>query len=277
MIITKKIAETLIDKHKLFAPNKAKVILIHKVDGRVFFAEKFEQGCKFWSADNMRESTLQGIIHKLEIVAKRNDQGDWVAMVDFSSKVEPPKAPKTRMEKIAQAQELVSKKSGSGTSVTIKRTPLKYEKPDSMESPAVAVDPVDYGAVDDPKLPAPVSIQDQADPFAGFYSIRSLQTTGPKIAAPSITLRRKTGVVYVNPLIRDKIGVNNEFDVLVNDGEIYFVKGRPALIMKQRGSFNSVRLCNLVDFKGRESVSIMFEWKEELQAFYGKFDKKEKE
>ncbi|EDL0984682.1 hypothetical protein COP89_22580 [Salmonella enterica subsp. enterica serovar Typhimurium] len=102
MIITKKIADAVVEKNKMFAPNKAKVILIHE-DGRVIFAEKFEQGCAFWFADTMRESKLQGIIYKLTLVAKRNDQGDWVTVCDFSSKVET--KPKTRQERILEAQE----------------------------------------------------------------------------------------------------------------------------------------------------------------------------
>lgn len=43
MIITKKIAEAIVEKNKIFAPNKAKVILIHD-DGRVVFAENLSKG-----------------------------------------------------------------------------------------------------------------------------------------------------------------------------------------------------------------------------------------
>lgn len=103
MLLTKSIAAAIIEKNKAFAPNTAKVMLVHE-DARVIFAEKFEQGAKFWFADTMRESKLQGIIHKLTLVAKRNDQGDWVGVSDFSTKITP-KAPLSRQERILQAQE----------------------------------------------------------------------------------------------------------------------------------------------------------------------------
>lgn len=103
LLLTKSIAAAIIEKNKAFAPNAAKVMLVHE-DARVFFAEKFEMGAKFWYADNLRESKLQGIIHKLTLVAKRNDQGDWVGVSDFSTKITP-KAPLSRQERILQAQE----------------------------------------------------------------------------------------------------------------------------------------------------------------------------
>lgn len=103
MLLTKSIAAAIIEKNKAFAPNTAKVMLVHE-DARVIFAEKFEMGAKFWYADNLRESKLQGIIHKLTLVAKRNDQGDWVGVSDFSTKITP-KAPLSRQERILQAQE----------------------------------------------------------------------------------------------------------------------------------------------------------------------------
>lgn len=103
MLLTKSIAAAIIEKNKAFAPNTAKVMLVHE-DARVIFAEKFEMGAKFWYADNLRESKLQGIIHKLTLVAKRNDQGDWVGVSDFSTKITP-KAPLTRQERVLQAQE----------------------------------------------------------------------------------------------------------------------------------------------------------------------------
>lgn len=103
MLLTKTIAAAIIEKNKTFAPNAARVMLVHE-DARVIFAEKFEMGARFWYADNLRESKLQGIIHKLTLVAKRNDQGDWVGVSDFSTKITP-KAPQTRQERILQAQE----------------------------------------------------------------------------------------------------------------------------------------------------------------------------
>lgn len=103
MLLTKTIAAAIIEKNKAFAPNAAKVMLVHE-DARVIFAEKFEMGAKFWYADNLRESKLQGIIHKLTLVAKRNDQGDWVGVSDFSTKITP-KAPLSRQERILEAQE----------------------------------------------------------------------------------------------------------------------------------------------------------------------------
>ncbi|QIG62130.1 hypothetical protein P46FS4_64 [Salmonella phage P46FS4] len=103
MLLTKSIAAAIIEKNKAFAPNTAKVMLVHE-DARVIFAEKFEMGAKFWYADNLRESKLQGIIHKLTLVAKRNDQGDWVGVSDFSTKITP-KAPLSRQERILEAQE----------------------------------------------------------------------------------------------------------------------------------------------------------------------------
>ncbi|QZB90158.1 hypothetical protein selz497L_195 [Salmonella phage SenALZ1] len=133
MIITKKIAEAIVEKNKMFAPSKAKVILIHD-DGRVVFAEKFEQGCAFWFADTMRESKLQGIIYKLTLVAKRNDQGDWVTVCDFSSKVDT--RPKSRQERILEAQE---KLVAARTSPVIKPAVI---------SPSIDLPPVSQKAVE---------------------------------------------------------------------------------------------------------------------------------
>lgn len=138
MIITKKIAEAIIDKHKVYAPAAAKVILVHE-DARVFFAEKFEQGCLFWSADTMRESKLQGLIHKLTLVAKRNDQGDWVGVADFSSKVTPP-TPKSRQERILEAQENLRAARAS--------KPKPDQSPTIIPATKVELPPVSEKAVD---------------------------------------------------------------------------------------------------------------------------------
>lgn len=133
MLLTKTIAAAIIEKNKAFAPNAAKVMLVHE-DARVIFAEKFEMGAKFWYADNLRESKLQGIIHKLTLVAKRNDQGDWVGVSDFSTKITP-KAPLSRQERILEAQEKLR---------AARSTPKA--KPDA--SPATKLPPVSEKSVE---------------------------------------------------------------------------------------------------------------------------------
>lgn len=261
MIITKQIAESLIDKHKHFAPLKARVMLIHKDDARVFYAEKFEQGCAFWAADTRRESVLQGLIHKLELVAKRNDKGDWVAVTDFKSKPTTTVKKPTRLEKIVKTQELVYKKRVTTPPAVVSPVEEKEDLPPSMK----LVNSIEPGR----NLHKPDS--ESLDPFEGLMSLKSFYAPGPKPDVAMMTIRKKANVFRLNPIIKEKIGVDHCFDILVNpeDGRIAIVLGRKVFTMKEKPCFTSKSFAKMVDCPDNAVFHIEFEWDEKHQAFFG--------
>lgn len=279
MIITKTIAEAIIEKNKPFAPEKAKVILVHE-DGRVIFAEKFEQGCKFWYSDNMRESTLQGIIHKLTLVAKRNDQGDWVALLDFSSKVTPV-APKSRHDRILEQQEKLNsaragkkppvvpaasepKKKGEITRTASKQYSHYVETPNPPQGLSV-VDPV--------KTIAAVEITPESAAFGAdeFMSIRELEPmTRRRIASELFVSFRPDGKIILCKALRDTLTWTTLNMMVSRNFKRFAIMQGKEFTANQSGTYVNRALCAKLTFpEDAGTIRAVLEWDDNLNAYVG--------
>ncbi|EHJ9376155.1 hypothetical protein KB816_002864 [Salmonella enterica] len=265
MIITKKIAESIVEKNKMFAPNKAKVILIHE-DGRVIFAEKFEQGCAFWFADTMRESKLQGIIYKLTLVAKRNGQGDWVTVCDFSSKVET--KPKTRQERILEAQE----------KLRVART-SSSEKPEIK--PAVMpvtnnpLPPVGQKAFEqyvekrkEESMKTPVENNDESE----FISIRQLCPQEQRYSSPNdlFVSFRCNGKIILCKTLREQLPWPNINMMVSRNFKRFAISEGNDYPVNKSGTYANKHMCGKLSFPNDSgTIRVRLEWDETLNMYVG--------
>ena len=287
MIITKKIAEAIIDKHKVYAPAAAKVILVHE-DARVFFAEKFEQGCLFWSADTMRESKLQGLIHKLTLVAKRNDQGDWVGVADFSSKVTPP-TPKSRQERILEAQENLRAARAS--------KPKPDQSPTIIPATKVELPPVSEKAVDQlvkkrggefrktdteyAHLVKPVELVSAVVDLAKavreddseFISIRELGPVAARRVPDELFVSfRSDGKIIFCKALRETLPWP-QLELMVSRNFARFaIKQGKTYSANQSGTYVNKALRDKINFPADSgTVRVIVEWDETLNMYVGEF------
>ncbi|WDR21188.1 hypothetical protein PJM37_0109 [Salmonella phage vB_SenM_UTK0004] len=260
MIITKKIAESIIEKNKMFAPNKAKVILIHD-DGRVVFAEKFEQGCAFWFADTMRESKLQGIIYKLTLVAKRNDQGDWVTVCDFSSKVDT--RPKSRQERILEAQE---KLVAARTSPVIKPAVI---------SPSIDLPPVSQKAVEqyaekrkEEPVKSPVENKEESE----FISIRQLCPQERRFSSPNdlFVSFRSNGKIILCKTLREQLQWPNINMMVSRNFKRFAIGEGKDYPVNKSGTYANRHMCDKLSFPNDSgTIRVRLEWDETLNMYVG--------
>ncbi|AER70223.1 hypothetical protein F416_gp091 [Salmonella typhimurium phage PhiSH19] len=299
MIITKKIAESIIEKNKMFAPNKAKVILIHE-DGRVIFAEKFEQGCAFWFADTMRESKLQGIIYKLTLVAKRNDKGDWVTVCDFSSKVET--KPKTRQERILEAQEKLrvartssaekpeikpavmpvtklppvseksveqyaEKRKGDGMSVSKMSKTVEPFKPNSAVEVVSAVTEVVSKVRED--MIALGALDDPSE----FISLRELEPPARRRVANEMFVSfRPDGKIILCKALRDALPWTTLNMMVARDFKRFGVCAGKDYNVNQSGTYVNRAMCSKLTFpEDSGTIRVVVEWDDKLNMYVGDF------
>lgn len=306
MMISKKIAEAIIEKNKPFAPEKAKVILVHE-DGRAIFAEKFEQGVKFWYADTMRESTLQGIIHKLTLVAKRNDQGDWVGVSDFSTKITP-KAPLTRQERVLDAQEKLrlargapkakpdaspvitpaaklppvseksveqyaEKRNGNGMSVSkMSKTvePFKNCSPHEANM-SVAVVP----AVAKASNPDPEEVRALAEKVKGseFISLRELEPPARRRVFNELFVSfRSDGKIILCKALRDIIPWTTLNMMVTRDFNRFGIMQGKDYNVNQSGTYVNRAMCSKLVFpEDAGTIRVILEWDDSLNMYVGDF------
>lgn len=302
MIITKKNAESIIEKNKMFAPNKAKVILIHE-DGRVIFAEKFEQGCTFWFADTMRESKLQGIIYKLTLVAKRNDQGDWVTVCDFSSKVET-KA-KTRQERILEAQEKLrvartssaekpeikpavmpvtklppvseksveqyaEKRKGDGMSVSKMSKTVEPFKPNpAVEVVSAVTEVVSKVREDMIALGALGALDDPSE----FISLRELEPPARRRVANEMFVSfRPDGKIILCKALRDALPWTTLNMMVARDFKRFGVCAGKDYNVNQSGTYVNRAMCSKLTFpEDSGTIRVVVEWDDKLNMYVGDF------
>lgn len=250
MLITKTIAEALIEKNKPFAPNAAKIIAVHE-DGRIIFAEKFEQGVKFWYADTMRESTLQGIIHKLTLVAKRNDQGDWVCISDFSKKVIPA-APKSRQDRILESQE--------------KLRAARESKPSSASKVVKNVDvmPVVQLSKGDLKV--------ETEMMSDFISIRDLDPLARRSPELLFISFRPNGKIIMSKALRDKLAWTTINMLVSRNFKRFAVSQGDQYNVNRSGTYVNRALCSKLSFpEDSGTVRAVLEWDNNLNMFVGEF------
>lgn len=293
VIITKSIAQDIISKNKSFAPEAAKVILVHD-DGRVVFAEKFEIGSTFWWSDTMRESTLQGVIHKLTLVAKRNDLGEWVAVVDFSSKGAPP-APKSRHERILDEQsKLIAARKGKAAPVI---KPATTPAPKSTDLPPVSQKAVEQlvekrqGVVKSDKVvepfksePAAVTelaktVREEIFPEVAspedfdlndFVSIRSLDKNRARKGDLFLSLR-SNGKLILNKDLRDAVSGWGELNIMVRrDYKAFAICRGTEYRNNSSGTYVNRTVTDKLEFPtDTGTIRVMMEWNEKLSAFVG--------
>lgn len=301
MLLTKTIAAAIIEKNKPFAPNAARVMLVHE-DARVIFAEKFEQGSTFWFADTMRESKLQGIIHKLTLVAKRNDQGDWIGVSDFSTKITP-KAPQTRQERVLQAQEKLriartatkakienvavtpavklppvsdksveqyaEKRNGNGMSVSKTVEPFKNCSPHEA-SMSVAVVP----AVAKTSSPDPAEVRALAEKVRSseFISLRELEPPARRIANEMFVSFRSDGKIILCKALRDALPWTTLNMMVTRDFKRFGVCAGKDYNVNQSGTYVNRAMCSKLKFpEDTGTIRVVVEWDDKLNMYVGDF------
>lgn len=247
MLLTKTIVEALIEKNKVFAPNAAKIIAVHE-DGRIIFAEKFEQGVKFWYSDTMRESTMQGIIHKLTLIAKRNDQGDWVGVADFSTKITPP-APKSRQERILESQEKLR----------------AAREPKPKPAPVAKV-------VDVKPVIQPVVEKVETEMASDFISIRDLDPLSRRSPELLFISFRANGKIIMSKSLRDKMSWATINMLVSRDFKRFAVAEGKEYNINRSGTYVNRALCSKLSFpEDSGTVRAILEWDDKLNMFVGEF------
>lgn len=285
MMISKKIAEAIIEKNKPYAPEKAKVILVHE-DGRAIFAEKFEQGVKFWYADTMRESTLQGIIHKLTLVAKRNDQGDWVGVSDFSTKFTPA-APKSRQERILEEQEklrMARSKPKPDCSPVIKPAVV----PKSKDLPPVSQKAVEQ-LVEKRKGDVVMKSDSSVEPFkpdpsdvnalaemvrnSQFISLRELEPPARRRIANELFVSfRPDGKIILCKALRDIIPWTTLNMMVTRDFKRFGIMQGKDYNVNQSGTYVNRAMCSKLNFpEDAGTIRVVLNWDDKLNMYVGDF------
>lgn len=283
MLLTKTIAAAIIEKNKSFAPNAARVLLVHE-DARVIFAEKFEQGATFWYADNLRESKLQGIIHKLTLVAKRNDQGDWVGVSDFSSKI-PPKTPISRQERVLQAQEKLRMARG---------TPKAKPEASPVIVPATKLPPVSDKSVEqyaekrkvelvvpktvkvvEPFRPDPQEVNALAEKVKGseFISLRELEPPARRrIANEMFVSFRPDGKIILCKALRDALPWTTLNMMVTRDFKRFGVMQGKDYNVNQSGTYVNRAMCDKLTFpEDAGTIRVVLNWDDKLNMYVGEF------
>lgn len=303
MLLTKTIAAAIIEKNKTFAPNAARVMLVHE-DARVIFAEKFEMGAKFWYADNLRESKLQGIIHKLTLVAKRNDQGDWVGVSDFSTKITP-KAPQTRQERILQAQEnlrlarstpkskpdaspvitpatklppvsdksveqYAEKRKGDGMSVSkMSKTVEPFKANPAVEVVSAVTEVVSKVREDMVALGALGALDDPSE----FISLRELEPPARRRVANEMFVSfRSDGKIILCKALRDAIPWTTLNMMVTRDFKRFGVCAGKDYNVNQSGTYVNRAMCDKLAFpEDAGTIRVVVEWDDKLNMYVGDF------
>lgn len=300
MLLTKTIAAAIIEKNKTFAPNAARVMLVHE-DARVIFAEKFEMGATFWYADNLRESKLQGIIHKLTLVAKRNDQGDWVGVSDFSTKITP-KAPQTRQERILQAQEnlrlarsapkskpdaspvitpatklppvseksveqYAEKRKGNGMSVSKMSKTVEPFKPNPAVEVVSAVTEVVSKVRED--MVALGALDDPSE----FISLRELEPPARRRVANEMFVSfRPDGKIILCKALRDALPWTTLNMMVTRDFKRFGVCAGKDYNVNQSGTYVNRAMCSKLTFpEDSGTIRVVVEWDDKLNMYVGDF------
>jgi hypothetical protein len=303
MLLTKTIAAAIIEKNKTFAPNAARVMLVHE-DARVIFAEKFEMGARFWYADNLRESKLQGIIHKLTLVAKRNDQGDWVGVSDFSTKISP-KAPQTRQERILQAQEnlrlarstpkskpdaspvitpatklppvsdksveqYAEKRKGDGMSVSkMSKTVEPFKANPAVEVVSAVTEVVSKVREDMVALGALGALDDPSE----FISLRELEPPARRRVANEMFVSfRPDGKIILCKALRDALPWTTLNMMVTRDFKRFGVCAGKDYNVNQSGTYVNRAMCSKLTFpEDSGTIRVVVEWDDKLNMYVGDF------
>lgn len=306
MLLTKTIAAAIIEKNKPFAPNSARVMLVHD-DARVIFAEKFEQGSTFWFADTMRESKLQGIIHKLTLVAKRNDQGDWVGVSDFSTKITP-KTPVSRQERILQAQEnlrmarstpkakpdaspvitpatklppvsdksveqYAEKRNGNGMSVSKMSKTVEPFKNCSPQERNMAVDVVPAAVKANSPDPTEAQALVESIKNSRFISLRELEPPARRRVANELFVSfRPDGKIILCKALRDALPWTTLNMMVSLDFKRFGVCAGKDYNVNQSGTYVNRAMCSKLTFpEDSGTIRVVLEWDDTLNMYVGEF------
>lgn len=265
------IVQTIIEQNKKFAPNRAKVILIHE-DGRVVFAEKFEQGCVFWWGDTLRESKLQGVIHKLSLVAKRNDNGEWVPASKILEKHIPPK-PMSRQDRILVHQETLKKARTISTSDAVPA--VKQEIKIDIIKPRTDGDlKVDSGPVSliKPDLVVETIVEpEKSFNLDDFICIRDLEAPRNRRAPDELFVSfRSNGKMIFCKALREQLPWPGLNMLVSKDFKQFAVMQGRVYNVNQSGTYINRALASKLSFpEDSGTVRVIMEWNEKLNAFTG--------
>ncbi|WPJ72200.1 hypothetical protein DEEACLCL_00183 [Salmonella phage CRW-SP2] len=276
-------------------PKGATVILRHQ-DGRIFYAERFEQGATFWDDTGNNPRTLQGIIHKLEVVAERigNDEADtWIwgdgkprEPVSTPAPVKPPvMSKKERMAAEQQTLKRVIKKDTNIERIDPVR-PAKKEMKSDLTPPVVdtrtilvreervLVDPVETKKVSHvvPVVSSPV-VSESVDEEE-FVSLRGLRyKTSAKTKQGAVTIHR-AGKLSLNKVIREAIGKGGSFAMKTSrDYKRFMIQpGGEGYILNQNGMYTNKYFTEKVEHAipvDHPSKVFDLNWDDNLKAFIG--------
>lgn len=279
------IVQTIIEQNKMFAPNRAKVILIHE-DGRVVFAEKFEQGCAFWWGDTLRESKLQGVIHKLSLVAKRNDNGEWVPASKILEKHVPPK-PMSRQDRILAHQETL-KKARSGSTGEVDKSKSHTGSKNPSVAPAtkedVKVDIIKPRTGGDLKVDSTSTSVIKSDPVVeaivepeksfnldDFICIRDLEAPRNRRAPDELFVSfRSNGKMIFCKALREQLPWPGLNMLVSKDFKQFAIMQGKVYNVNQSGTYINRALASKLSFpEDSGTVRVIMEWNEKLNAFTG--------
>ncbi|AHZ60315.1 hypothetical protein HQ81_0073 [Dickeya phage phiDP23.1] len=275
MLLTKTIAAAIIEKNKSSAPNAARVLLIHE-DSRVIFAEKFEMGATLWYADNMRESKMHGVIHKLILVAMRNDQGDWVNVSDFSGKI-PQETPVSRLQLRMALNAPKAKPDAS--SIIIPATKLSLANTNHAEhcTEKCKVELVVQKAskVVESFKPDSVEVEALAEKVKGseFISLRELEPPHRhRIANEMFVSFRPNGNIILCKALRDALPWTTLNMMVTRDFKRFGVCAGKDYNVNQSGTYVNRAMCSKLTFPGDAgTIRVVLNWDDKLNMYVGDF------
>lgn len=273
--------DELILQNKEFAPVKANVILMHE-DGRVFYAEKFEMGSKFWHADTMQQSIIQGIYYKLKIIANRS--GDqWVSVtgnaypasaLDAQNKevVRGKSAATKRADRVRAAQESMV---AAINKMKVDVIPPVKEATQKAKEPTVAVvhhkPAPEFVKVEAKAVPAPTPV----DALSRFTSIRTLEGFHRHHKTVTYISIRNNGKILLSKGLRDAIQDWKGLDILVTPDmtEFAIIEREGAYRNNLSGSYAHKTLAAGIKFPdGKSTIRVSLEWDAVARAYIGKVE-----
>lgn len=247
MIVTTKISEDLVSRHHKFAPKDAMIIALHE-DGRVFFAESMQIGSKIWDADSLRERKMQGIIHNLVVIARRNrlTPSKW----DINAIL------KSRSDRMMAHQEALTSARKSSPEVVPAASSTQVIKAEKKIEPIPAATPVDNNDED------------------AFVSIRTLEPAVRRRKAGDLFLSvRSNGKIILGKAFREKIADWAGLNIMVSRNfKRIAVSVGPEYEPNKSGTYLNRALAAKLAFpEDSGTIRVILEWDKDLNAFVGSF------
>lgn len=241
--------ELIIKNHSPHIPDAANIIMVHR-DGRIMYAERFEQGCNFWDSNSMLTRKLQGIIHGCTVIAKRQS-GKWFPAPTTKSAV--PDFVKEQMAKSTKPPVLTP-------AVVEKKAVVIEVKPVVVERPQNRVD-----------IPPVLAQPSTLNKDTKFTSLRELENPMYRRADKLLVSIRRNGKLVISKSLREAL--SNTFEFIISEDRQWLGITRFGNGYKKNvsGNYTCRGLVGNIDFPDdKPSIRVNMAWNEELQMFVGK-------